>query len=351
MQGNPQMFVPLIWDPFFQFIGPQPSYMPNIIPVAYPIQNNSIRTPTVQASPPSLTSSLAPISNSASSSVQETHISQQQKMKNISRLLQDHQLNPLKSNGQLARDHGFHRYQVGRILSGKANLTGQMGRPTHLTKEEEGHLAIELKRLVKSSRAKLQRPDVVKIAKAMVSSKAPTAKVENCKFTSGWFKGFNQRNPKDRLKAVSVRPVEARREACSTRENVLRALQGEKHHLMTMRCDTDPPGFIQSWRVFCLDETDISCNNEGGGVRNLAVGDVKPKHIAPGGVPHVTSIPILCLNGELLCNIFIIAGSPTVATNFNIHSKKLLKSITIFNKSGSVEMDGDDGEGSWSLAL
>ena len=85
---------------------------------------------------------------------------------------------------------------------------------------------------------------------------------------------------------------------------------------------------------------------------------------------HLTAIPILCADGGVFCNIFILAGSPTLAhgnteeTPLWLRPKKLERSRLIYNGKGSakglefeVKKIGDSGElvveehsGSWDLA-
>lgn len=240
---------------------------------------------------------------------------------------------------ELAERFGVTYKKTCKILRGatRSDFSSKHGREPHLTLQQEAYLAHIIKELFDKHMITCTSRDISYFAQVIWRSAHHDDAAQVPKFHKNWLKGFRERRPHHFLKAVSVKPVVERRRKASTRSNVNHALQGVK-------CAV---GKRESWQVFAVDEVDVSANDKATGKRAYALEGLKPIHLTG----HITCVPFTCLNGSVIANPFIVAGTESLLEKGrDMHSPKPEHGDVIFNKSGSSEKSQLTGEkGSWRL--
>lgn len=251
------------------------------------------------------------------------------------------------SYAEIGRRHDMHANQVRRIAQGVAALDGKgPGRRPLISESGEASIVLACKEMLAKGML-IHFAELRALALLEWRLMNPHNAQNPPKLGRHWFEGFRRRHEHLNLSATHVRMQDFRRYNALDRSQVNTACQHIKQAIW--QNSSHPGNYIEASRLIFADETDVSMNAESAGTRGYNFGHAKfvPAPSAKGDLPHISVVPFVNLNADLLATVFIVEGNPSTIPELCKRPKHM-----IFNNSGGSEGDLPDGrKGSWRLAL
>jgi hypothetical protein len=250
--------------------------------------------------------------------------------------------NPNVSFREAGKSLGIHYDLVRRIANGTAKLDGsKSGAPVLLDFSTE--------RLVMTKIAELSKTEAVQgstftdVARKAWISLHGVARPPPL-FTKSWRRGAMARHSDLKFVCGRRKAMELRHRDASTRSGVNEAMMSLKKQveMLSARFPNAPRGYIPAECLGVFDETQTSgVRDDSAGNRGFSANGGAGVHVQGALSPHITSMPVISLDGNLLWNTFVSASSPARLKNV---LPKFLCSSLVCNTNGSCEGNSLDGE-------